>query len=90
MIKIYDLILAGVLPAGTRLSWKRRGGSNFMAEITANGTIKTADGRLHKTPSGAARSLIGRPVDGWAVWRTNDGTTLSEFRSKLAKDQSNL
>ena len=83
MAKISDLIERGVLPIGTRLIWKRRGGNNFSAEVLANGTIKTSDGRSHKSPSGAARSLVGRPVDGWAVWRTSNGTPLSELRSKL-------
>lgn len=86
MVKISDLLSAGLLPVGTRLIWKRRGGKNFSAEVLANGTLKTSDGRLHKTPSGAARSLIGRPVDGWAVWRTSDGLPLSEYRSKLARN----
>jgi len=81
--KISDLIEQGILPVGTRLVWKRRGGNNFSAEVLANGAIKTSDGRTHKSPSGAARSLVGRPVDGWTVWRTSDGTLLSELRAKL-------
>jgi len=80
--KISDLIDRGLLSAGTRLVWKRRGGNNFSAEVLANGSIKTFDGRVHKSPSGAARSLVGRPVDGWSVWRTSNGTRLSELRSK--------
>ncbi len=83
MVKILDLIDLGILPVGTQLVWLRRGGGNFSAEILANGTIKTSDGRSHKSPSGAARSLVGRPVDGWTVWRTGDGTPLSELRKKL-------
>lgn len=83
MIKISDLIEQGILPTGTRLVWKRRGGKNFFAEVLANGTIKTSDDRSHKSPSGAARSLVGRPVDGWTVWRISDGTPLSALRTKL-------
>ena len=83
MTKISDLIEQGLLPIGTLLVWKRRGGNNFVAEVLANGSIKTSDGRVHKSPSGAARSLVGRPVDGWAVWRISDGKPLSELRLKL-------
>ena len=86
MAKISDLIEQGLLPAGTVLEWKRRGGNNFAAEVLANGSIKTSDGRVHKSPSGAARSLVSRPVDGWAVWRTKSGETLSELRSKLIRE----
>ena len=85
MAKISDLIDEGILAVGTRIVWHRRGGNNFSAEVLANGIIKTSDGRLHKSPSGAARSLVGRPVDGWAVWRTSDGRPLSELRLKLKK-----
>lgn len=84
MVKISDLIELGILPVGTQLVWTRRGGSNFSAEILADGAIKTLDGRSHKSPSGAARSLVGRPVDGWTVWRTSEGTPLSELRKKIA------
>ncbi len=83
MAKVSDLIEQGLLPIGTLLIWKRRGGNNFVAEVLANGSMKTSDGRIHKSPSGAARSLVGRPVDGWAVWRTSDGKPLSELRLKL-------
>ena len=86
MAKISDLIEQGLLPIGTLLVWKRRGGNNFVAEVLANGSMKTSDGRIHKSPSGAARSHVGRPVDGWAVWRTKNGETLSELRSKLVRE----
>lgn len=85
MAKISDLIEQGLLPVGTQLVWNRRGGENFSAEVLANGAIKTADGRSHKSPSGAARSQVGRPVDGWTVWRTSDGTPLGELRTKLTR-----
>ena len=81
--KILDLIEHGIIKVGTQIYWNRRVGNNFSAEVLANGKIKTSDGRSHKSPSGAARSLIGRPVDGWKVWRTSDGTSLYELRDKL-------
>ena len=83
MPNISDLIKADFLAIGTKLVWKRRDGQSFSAEIVQGGLIKTTDGVSHKTPSGAARSLIGRPVDGWAVWRISDGTAIGDLRSKL-------
>ena len=83
MAKVSDLIDAGLINIGAKLTWKRRDRSNFSAEVQPDGKIKTDNGQVHKTPSGAARKLVGRPVDGWSVWRTSDGTTLSELRHKL-------
>ena len=85
MTDISALLNSGLLKVGTRLVWKRRGGEHFSAEIIEGGRIKTSDGSLHKSPSGAARSLIGRPVDGWIVWQTTDGQQLSDYRSRLSK-----
>lgn len=83
MTTVANLIAAGLVDSGTRLTWKRRGGNNFFAEVQSNGSIKTADGAVHKSPSGAARKLVGRPVDGWSVWRVPSGKTLGEIRRQL-------
>jgi len=84
MTSVSELIAAGLVSPGTRLTWKRRGGIIFSAEIQPNGDLKTADGAVHKSPSGAAKKLIGRPVDGWNVWRTPSGSTLAELRKQIA------
>ena len=54
--------------------------------VTESGGLKTADGELHKTPSGAAKHLNGsKPVDGWLAWKTKaTGVSLAELRSKLS------
>jgi hypothetical protein len=38
------------------------------------------EGRVYSTPSAAAKSVTGKPVDGWKFWRTPDGKQLSELR----------
>jgi hypothetical protein len=83
MTTVLDLLNAGLVTSGTRLTWKRRGGSSSTAEIQSNGFLKTEDGSLHKSPSGAARKFVGRPIDGWAVWRTPSGESLSDLRKKI-------
>jgi hypothetical protein len=85
VISVSNLIAAGLVKSGTRLTWKRRGGDNFSAEIQSNGFIKTSDGAVHKSPSGAAKKLISRPVDGWNVWRVPSGFTLADLRKQLPR-----
>ena len=83
MTTVLDLVNAGLVSSGTRLTWTRRGGSTSIAEIQSNGFLKTEDGSLHKSPSGAARKFVGRPIDGWAVWRAPSGESLSDLRKNV-------
>jgi hypothetical protein len=72
-----ELIRSGVLPIGTELIWKR--------------AIRTSDGKLHKSPSGAARHLNnGKPVDGWKVWRIKEsGILIDTLRIKDLESSGN-
>ena len=83
MTTVLDLLNAGLVNCGTHLTWRRRGSSISTAEVQSNGFLKTEDGSLHKSPSGAARKFVGRPIDGWAVWRTPSGESLSDLRKKV-------
>lgn len=86
MANIKDLISAGLITAGTELIWKRRQAQQtHLARINPQGTIVTSDGKVHRTPSGAAKHLNGnKPVDGWNTWKVKStGESLSELRSKL-------
>jgi hypothetical protein len=81
-----DLIKAGLINAGDMLVWKRRTHSeSHIATVKSDGTIETADGKIHKTPSGAAKHLNGnKPVDGWLAWKVQStGESLSDIRSKV-------
>ncbi len=78
------LVSGGLIPNGTELIWKRRVQGDAHSATIVNGAIQTADGKLHKTPSGAARHLNnGNPVDGWKVWRIKStGLLIDTFRLK--------
>ena len=77
---------AGLINTGTEIVWNRRASLNsHSAVINANGTITTSDGKVHKTPSGAARHLNGnKPVDGWLTWKVKQtGKSIGEIRLRL-------
>jgi len=86
MAKVLDLIKSGSLSAGQELVWNRRvAKETHLATVNQDGSITTADGVKHKTPSGAAKHLNGnKPVDGWLAWRVKSSlVTLAELRGKL-------
>jgi hypothetical protein len=79
---IEKLVSAGLLASGDLLVWSKKASPILMeAVVQPSGLLKTKDGKLHRTPSGAARWLIGRPVDGWLVWRLQrNGLLLHDIR----------
>lgn len=66
-LSLAKLFSDGVLRNGDDLVWKRRS-EIHKAKLDSQGMIVTSDGVKHKTPSGAAKHLVGRSVDGWIVW----------------------
>ena len=83
MSKILDLVKKGSLTAGQELIWNRRVAKQLhIATINQDGSITTADGVKHKTPSGAAKHLNGnKPVDGWLPWKIKStGASLASLR----------
>jgi hypothetical protein len=86
-----ELIRSGVLPIGTELIWKRRIQGETHTSIVTHGAIRTSDGKLHKSPSGAARHLNnGKPVDGWKVWRIKEsGILIDTLRIKDLESSGN-
>lgn len=86
MSKVVDLIESGTLNAGQELVWNRRVAREMhLATVNQDGSITTADGIKHKTPSGAAKHLNGnKPVDGWLAWKVKSSqVSLAELRAKL-------
>jgi len=79
-----ELVRAGIIPNGTELIWKRRVQGDVHTAKVSNDSIQTSDGKLHRTPSGAARHLNnGKPIDGWKVWKIKStGELIDLFRSK--------
>lgn len=86
-MKLVDLLKAGVLRPGDELVWKRRvAKTSHIAVVEKDGTLTTADGVSHKSPSGAAKHLNkNKPIDGWLAWKKREGEiSLAELRSKLS------
>ena len=83
MAKVMDLIENGSLSAGQELIWNRRVAKQIhLAIVNQDGSITTADGVKHRTPSGAAKHLNGnKPVDGWLAWKIKStGASLASLR----------
>lgn len=86
MANIGDLLKSGTIALGEEIVWTRRvQGLTHHAVIVEGAKIKTQDGKLHKTPSGAAKHLnSGKPVDGWLAWKLKkNGVSLSELRNQI-------
>lgn len=80
---VSPLIEHGLLAVGETLVLRRRGGLRVEAKVDATGAIRLGNS-LYSTPSGAARSVVGRPINGWDAWRTTSGLTLSHLRASLS------
>jgi hypothetical protein len=83
MSKVVDLVKQGSLTIGQELIWNRRVAKQIhLATVNQDGSITTADGVKHKTPSGAAKHLNGnKPVDGWLAWKIKStGVSLASLR----------
>jgi len=81
-VSLAKLFSDGVLQNGDELVWKRRS-QDLKAKLDSEGLIVTSDGVKHKTPSGAAKHLVGRSVDGWIVWHClRLDKSLHELRAK--------
>jgi Restriction Enzyme Adenine Methylase Associated len=81
-MNLNELISSGKLKAGEELRWTRRSLKVVhIAKLLTDGRIQTADGVIHKTPSGAAKHLNGgKPVDGWLAWKLSNGKSLGSLR----------
>jgi hypothetical protein len=83
MSKVIDLVKKGSLNVGQELIWNRRVAKQIhLATVNQDGSITTADGVKHRTPSGAAKHLNGnKPVDGWLAWKIkSSGASLASLR----------
>jgi hypothetical protein len=85
-MNLKDLIELKVLKDGDEIIWSRKSQGIFhIAQIVEGGKIMTADGVLHKTPSGAARHLNNnRPINGWIAWKIKSSRKdLDSFRKNV-------
>jgi RAMA domain-containing protein len=80
--QLLDLIRAGKLSTGINLHHvgrRRRDFRDVQAEVVSQG-LKVR-GRVYSTPSAAAVSVTGKPVDGWLFWKLPDGRNLGSLRT---------
>jgi hypothetical protein len=84
-VRVSDLVDAGLLAAGTQLTFlRKRSGEAHLARVAADGKIELGDGQRFTSPSAAAAAASGRgPFDGWTAWALDDGTLLDVPRQTL-------
>ncbi|MGW3392012.1 restriction system modified-DNA reader domain-containing protein [Streptomyces cinereoruber] len=84
-VLVSDLVHAGLLGAGTRLTFRqRRSRQEHLAQVTSDGRIELSDGQRFKSPSAAAAAATGRgPYDGWTSWALDDGNLLDAVRQEF-------
>ena len=89
MTSIRDLISANLLSNGTQIIWHRKSLQVVhRALIQSDGAIQTEDGKLHKSPSGAAKHFGKKPVDGWIAWKVEaTGQSLADLRNSYLFDR---
>lgn len=82
-----DLMQAGLLPAGTELTfYQRRANRRGRAVVTPEGQL-IVDGHASPfpSPSKAAEAITGNVINGWTLWHLRDGRTLDELRRELRR-----
>lgn len=86
---VKDLIDAGLVFVGQELFPNREGFHDNTATVSPDGSL-LIEGRSYETPTGAARAVIKRTINGWWFWRVGSpsGTSLKELRSSLAPEDS--
>ena len=88
-VTVKDLIGAGLLEVGARLTWERRKlGVTYRARVLDGGHLQLEDGSTHSSPSRAAMEAARiDSCNGWAAWQTATGDSLGILRAKLLRDQ---
>ena len=80
---IPDLLHVGLLAPDDELVWNRpQVGDRHTCVVTEDGRLRLPDGRIKRTPSGAAIGMAGGSFDGWEVWKVpvRDNQSLAELR----------
>ena len=83
LVRIVDLVEAGLLPAGVEIELSRNGKA-APAIITEDGTIQIGD-NVYSTPSAAGTPVVGHSIDGWVAWRVPSlgNQSLADLRLEL-------
>lgn len=79
-----DLVHAGLLQPGQRLTWTRRQlGQVHAVTVDTNGALVTDDGSVYASPNSAATGVAGYPIFGWPLWCTDAGESLQQLLERL-------
>jgi hypothetical protein len=87
MSSIAALLAKGLLQPGQEIVYFRRSVDlQHKARVQTDGNIVTEDGKIHKSPSGAAKHFSGKPIDGWNAWKiAGTKVSLAELRAKISE-----
>lgn len=90
-VRVSDLLEAGPINSGQEIVGTSRG-SDFIAEVTDDGRIRTQDGEIFDAPSPAAMYVLDRDSwNGWDWWTVEQGDSrvkLSRVREEFLSQQS--
>jgi hypothetical protein len=79
-----DLLRAGLLQPGQRLTWTRRQlGQIHAVTVNADGALVAEDGSVYASPNSAATGIAGYPTIGWPLWRTDTDVSLEQLLEQL-------
>ena len=79
---LLQLITSGKLPSGTTLHHQGRQHATRTVTATVVADGIRYSGRTYSSPSAAARTITGRPVDGWIFWKLPSGELLGSLRGE--------
>lgn len=88
---VKNLIEAGLVTVGQDLFPNREGFHDRVAVVSDHGLL-VVNGKSYETPTGAARAVIKRTVNGWWFWRVGSpsGISLKELRSSLHSEEKSF
>ncbi|WP_198012526.1 GmrSD restriction endonuclease domain-containing protein [Promicromonospora sukumoe] len=79
-VQVRDLVVAGLMSPGTRLTPRPGQWTDMSATVGADGSLIVGDATFD-SPSAAGKHVKGGVTNGWTFWRLDDGRRLADIRS---------
>lgn len=86
-VTLKELVAAGLINPGTRLTARSGNWSNNECEVLANGDLRL-DGQDFSSPSAAGHHLRQGATNGWWFWHLPDGRRLKDVRTEFLASRS--